>query len=122
MYRYSSTSSSLTCGCLLWTCCCRYHIFRSAFEILETIGDPPVDVIQENVDSPGGYRRPKTVQRQVLDLQEEVAAMAASNEKLRRQLHAQAATLRSVLAVLKSNGFDLSGVVEIKDAEGDESS
>jgi hypothetical protein len=64
----------------------KYNVFRSAFEILETVGHLPTDSIDEQ------YQRPESLQKKLARLQAEVDELKAILERNKRSLQDMQAT------------------------------
>lgn len=86
----------------------RYNSFRSAFEILETIGQAPRDSMDE-----AEYKRPRTVQQKVSEMEDTVKILQQRNEALEATVAQQGATLRRLLDLLAKKGWAV-------DADGEE--
>ena len=76
----------------------KYNSFRSAFEILETIGKPPADDIEKH------YQRPVSLLAKVERLEQELAQQKQELAQQKQESAQQMAAIDALVALLQENG------------------
>ena len=76
----------------------KYNSFRSAFEILETIGKPPADDLGEH------YERPVSLLAKVERLEQESAQQRQELAQQKQELAQQMAAIDALVALLQEKG------------------
>ena len=76
----------------------KYNSFRSAFEILETIGKPPADDIEKH------YQRPVSLLAKVERLEQESAQQKQEMAQQKQELAQQMAAIDALVALLQEKG------------------
>ena len=76
----------------------KYNSFRSAFEILETIGKPPADDIEKH------YQRPVSLLAKVERLEQELAQQKQELAQQKQESAQQMAAIDALVALLQEKG------------------